>query len=58
MKSLDGFECEFSLAGSTQGHIFAMFFQARFRLWELNAFFASISKAASESVFYYCYLSV
>ena len=57
-KSLDGLEYEFCIAGSIEGHIFAMFFKARFRFRWLNAFSASISNIASESVFSYCFLSV
>ena len=57
-KSLDGLEYELSIAGSIEGHTFAMFFKARFRFWELNEFSASISNIASKYVFSYCFLSV
>ena len=57
-KSLDGLEYEFCIAGSIEGHIFKMLFKARFRFRELNAFSASISNIALESVFSYCFLSV
>ena len=57
-KSLNGLEYQFCIAGSIEGHIFAMFFKARFRFRELNTFSASISSIASESVFSYCFLSV
>ena len=57
-KSLDGLQYEFCIAGSIEGHIFAMFFKASIRFRELNAFCASISTIASESVFSYCVLSV
>ena len=57
-KSWDGLEYEFCIAGSIEGHIFAMFFKVGFRFRELNAFSASISNIASESVFSYCFLSV
>ena len=57
-KSLNGLEFEFSIEGSIDGNFFAKFFKARFRFRELNAFSASISKTASESLFSYCFLSV
>ena len=57
-KSLDELEHEFFIAGSIEGHIFAMFFTARFRSRELNAFSASIGNIVSESVYSYCFLSV
>ena len=57
-KSLVGLEYEFCIAGGIDGHNFEMFFKARFRCRELNAFSASISNIALESVFSYCFLSV
>ena len=58
MKSLDGLEYEFCIAGSIEGHKFEKFFKARFRFRELNAFSLSIGNIVSESVFSYCFLSV
>ena len=57
-KSYDGLEYEFCFAGSIEGHIFAKFFKASILFRELNAFSASISNIASESVLSYCFLSV
>ena len=47
-KSLDGLEYEFCIAGSIDGHIFAVFFQARFPFRVRNLV----------SVFSYFFLSV
>ena len=44
MNSLDGLEYEFSIALKRDGHVFVMFFNARFRFSELKTFLASISK--------------
>ena len=46
--SLDGLVYEFCIAGRIDGHIFSMFFKARFRFRMLNAFSASISNVALE----------
>ena len=51
MKSLDGLEYEFCIAGTIEGRIFAMFFKASFQFRELNSFSASINNTAQESDF-------
>ena len=51
LKSLDGLEYEFCMSGRIDGHIFAMFFKARFQFRELSAFSVSIGNIVSESIF-------